>query len=137
MSYNTGSAKAREITPVHRWVENGHIFLWLLKDTCWALVWRPGGIIMIFPTLSVAFYILWRSRGIRSEFFHNLAVCLWIMANSVWMVSEFLNVDKEYKKYAVVIFIIGILLLLVYYIFFFRKDQEKERAQNLNEYLAR
>ena len=114
------------------WVENGHIFLWLIKDTCWVLVWRPGGIFMIFPTLSVAFYILWRSRDNRPQFFHNLAVCLWISANSVWMVSEFLGVDKIYKKYAVIIFFIGIALLLFYYLFFFKKDRQKElEGENL------
>ena len=116
------------LSSTHRWIENGHIFLWLLKDTCWALVWKPGGIFMIFPTLSVAIYILYRSRYNRTEFFHNLAVCLWISANSVWMVTEFLGVDKEYKKYAVFIFLIGIVVLLVYYIFFFRKDREKEKV---------
>ena len=109
-----------------KWIENGHIFLWLLKDTCWALVWKPGGIFMIFPTLSVAIYILWKSRSNRAELFHNLAVCLWITANSVWMVTEFLNVDKLYKKYAVFIFLTGIGLLLVYYIFYFRKDRARE-----------
>lgn len=91
------------------------------------MVWKPGGIFMIFPTLSVAFYILWRSRHSRSELFHNIAICLWIMANSTWMVTEFLNVDKEYKKYAVDIFFIGIATLLFYYIFFFRKDKQKEK----------
>jgi hypothetical protein len=115
--------------PTKRWIENGHIFLWLLKDTCWALVWKPGGIFMIFPTLSVAFYILWKSRHIRAEFFHNMAICLWIMANSVWMVTEFLNVDKEYKKYAVFIFFTGIALLLFYYIFYFKKDKQLEETQ--------
>jgi len=112
--------------PTKRWIENGHIFLWLIKDTCWALVWKPGGIFMIFPTLSVAIYILWRSRKIRAEFFHNLAVCLWISANSVWMVTEFLGIDKEYKKYAVFIFLTGIVLLFIYYLFFFKKDRQKE-----------
>ena len=119
------NTKDIKISAKYRWIENGHIFLWLIKDTCWAMVWRPGGIFMIFPTLSVAIYIMWKSRHERSELFHNLAVCLWITANSFWMVTEFFNIDKEYKKYAVVIFFIGILLLLVYYIFFFRKDQQK------------
>lgn len=119
------------VAPTARWIENGHIFLWLIKDTCWALVWKPGGIFMIFPTLSVAVYILWRSRHIRAEFFHNLAVCLWITANSVWMVTEFLGIDKEYKKYAVFIFITGIVLLLVYYILFFKKDKQKETQYKL------
>ena len=114
-------------THTPKWIENGHIFLWLLKDTCWALVWKPGGIFMIFPTLSVAIYILYRSRSNRAELFHNLAICLWITANSVWMTTEFFGIDKEYKKYAVGIFLIGIALLLVYYIFFFRKDRLKEK----------
>jgi len=108
----------------YRWIENGHIFLWLIKDTCWAMVWRPGGIFMIFPTLSVAFYILWKSRHVRAEVFHNLAVCLWIMANSVWMVGEFFEIEA--RPYAVCFFLAGLSLLLVYYIFFFRKDKKNE-----------
>lgn len=132
MEQNIDKGQGLYLSPTHRWIENGHIFLWLLKDTCWVLVWKLGGIFMIFPTLSVALYILWRSRHIRAEFFHNLAVCLWISANSVWMVTEFLGVDKEYKKYAVFIFLIGIAVLLVYYIFFFRKDKEKEKQYALS-----
>ena len=120
---NINTASELKTMGKYRWIENGHIFLWLIKDTCWALVWKPGGIIMIFPTLSVAIYILWKSRHDRAELFHNVAVCLWITANSVWMVTEFLNIDKQYKKYAVFIFLIGIATLLVYYIFFFRRDK--------------
>ena len=117
------------VSPKYRWIENGHIFLWLIKDTCWAMVWKPGGIFMIFPTLGVAFYILWRSRNIRAELFHNIAVCLWIMANSVWMIGEFF--EKETRPYAVGLFVTGLLLLLVYYVFFFRKDQQKEKEYSL------
>jgi hypothetical protein len=131
MEQNEIKGEVPYVSPTHRWIENGHIFLWLLKDTCWATVWKPGGIFMIFPTLSVAIYILWRSRHHRAEFFHNLAICLWISANSVWMVSEFLGVDKEYKKYAVMIFAVGIALLCFYYLFFFKKDKAKEKAVEL------
>ncbi len=88
------------------------------------MVWRPGGIFMIFPTLGVAFYILWRSRAVRAEAFHNLAVCLWIMANSVWMVGEFFNIEA--RPIAVGIFLTGLSVLLIYYIFFFKKDRETE-----------
>ena len=95
------------------------------------MVWKPGGIFMIFPTLGVAFYILWKSRHVRSELFHNMAVCLWIMANSTWMVTEFFNIDKEYKKYAVYIFLAGIALLLFYYVFYFRKDRMKDEELSL------
>lgn len=59
----------------------------------------------------------------RSEVFHNLAVCLWILANSVWMVGEFF--ELETRPYAVVLFLIGLSLLIVYYAFFFRKDNRR------------
>ena len=117
------------IAPKFRWIENAHIFLWLIKDTCWAMEWKPGGIFMIFPTIGVAFYILWRSRRVRSELFHNLAVCFWIIANSVWMIGEF--VEHESRPYAVVFFVTGLLLLAIYYIFYFRKDQEKAKEYSL------
>jgi hypothetical protein len=113
----------------YRWVENAHIFLWLIKDTCWALVWKPGGIFMIFPTLSVAFYILWESRHIRAEMFHNLAVCFWIAANSVWMVGEFFT--KETRPYAIVLFVCGLITLLIYYLFFFASDKRKDKEYTL------
>lgn len=110
------------VSPTYRWIENGHIFLWLIKDTCWALEWKPGGIFMIFPTVGVALYILWKSRNIRAELYHNVAVCLWILANSMWMLGEF-N-DGDTRAIAATLFIIGLVLLIVYYIFFFRKDRQ-------------
>ena len=85
---------------------------------------------MIVPTLGVAFYILWQSRHIRAELFHNLAVCLWIIANSVWMVGEFFL--KETRPYAVAIFLTGLALLIVYYLFFFSKDRRKEKQYVLD-----
>lgn len=114
--------KEIKVSPSFRWIENGHILLWLIKDTCWALEFKPGGIFMIFPTLFVAFYILWRSRHIRTELFHNIAVCLWIMANSVWMIGEFY--DYETRHYAVFLFAGGLAILIIYYLFFFKKDRQ-------------
>ena len=110
------------VSSTYRWIENGHIFLWLIKDTCWAMEWKLGGIFMIFPTIGVALYILWKSRRIRAELFHNIAVCLWIMANSIWMLGEFNEQDT--RPVAATLFVIGLVLLIVYYIFFFRKDRE-------------
>lgn len=86
---------------------------------------------MIVPTLSVAFYILWKSRHIRAELFHNLAVCLWIMANSVWMIGEFFAIEA--RHYAVIIFLIGLALLLFYYIAFFRADRNKGKEYTLED----
>ena len=38
--------------------------------------------------------------------------------------TEFMGVDKQYKIFAVYLFVIGIVVLLVYYIFFFAKDRK-------------
>lgn len=110
------------ISQSYRWIENAHILLWLIKDACWSLEWKPGGIFMIFPTVTVAFYITWRSRKIRTELFHNIAVCAWILANSVWMLGEFFDHDE--RIYAACLFGIGIATLAVYYLFYFKKDKE-------------
>src|SRR6188768_374715 len=58
--------------------ENLHILLWLLKDTCWVMLWQIGGLIMIVPTIGVAIHITWLRRKIISDLYHNLAICLWI-----------------------------------------------------------
>jgi hypothetical protein len=108
----------------YRWIENGHIFLWLLKDTFWAMEFKIGGIFMIFPTLGVALYILWRSRHNRQEVFHNIAVALWISGNSVWMAGDFFK--HEQRPLAASLFITGLAIMLFYYIFFFAKDRKAE-----------
>jgi hypothetical protein len=114
-------------TPYHiAWVDNIHILCWLIKDTCWALLWRPLGMMMILPTMGVALYILWRSKHRRAELFHNIAICLWIAANSLWMSGEFFQ--KELRPYAVGIFAVGLTVLLVYYILFFASDRKKAKS---------
>jgi F0F1-type ATP synthase assembly protein I len=110
----------------YRWIENGHVLLWLLKDTFWAMEFRAGALFMVLPTISVAVYILWRSRHSRQDYFHNAAVCLWITGNSVWMAGEFFK--HEMRPVAVVIFSVGLIILALYYIFFFAKDKEREAA---------
>jgi len=74
------------------------------------------GIIMIFPTLFLAFYITYRFRTITAEFYHNMAVCAWIMANTVWMTGEFFF-DDTLRPYAIVFFLIGLIILAFYYMF--------------------
>ena len=100
--------------------ENLHIACWLLKDTCWVLDMRLFGIIMIFPTLFLAFFITYKFRKIVSEFYHNLAVCFWIMANTIWMIGEFYYNDTL-RPFAIIFFISGLIVLMVYYGFVYRK----------------
>lgn len=115
--------------PGYRWIENAHIFLWLIKDFCWALEFKPGGIFMILPTVTVAFYLLWRTRHDRQEAVHNMAVCLWIMANSVWMLGEFFDYDLRWM--AATLFGTGILIILVYYLTYFKKDKKKLESEDI------
>lgn len=107
----------------YRKMENLHIVFWLLKDISWCMIWKPVGIIMIFPTLVIALVITWRTRYLMSELCHNLAIAFWISANSYWMVSEFLEFDSRmlfgdytFKHLAVVPFLSGILSLVYYYL---------------------
>ena len=106
-----------------RKMENMHIAFWLMKDISWCMIWKVLGITMIIPTLTIAIIIAWRTRHIKSELAHNLAVAFWISANSLWMISEFFHFDamivwKEFtgKHLALVPFVTGALILLYYYI---------------------
>jgi hypothetical protein len=107
----------------YRKMENLHIVFWLLKDISWCMVWRPLGVAMVVPTLIIAIVISWRTRQYMSELCHNVAITVWIAANSYWMISEFFHFDSmivfgniTYKYLALVPFGIGILLLAYYYL---------------------
>lgn len=120
----------------YRKMENMHIIFWLLKDLAWCLVWKPLGLIMIVPTLAISIIIGWRTRSIKSELAHNMAITFWISANALWMISEFFGFDETLiggfitgKHLALFPFLIGVLLLLNYYVFQKRKE-ENEIARN-------
>jgi hypothetical protein len=102
--------------------ENFHIVLWLLKDTCWALGWETGGMIMIVPTLIAGIYIAYRSRKVIADLFHNIAVCFWITANGIWMFGEFYFNDGL-RNYALVFFALGLIVVGFYYIFKYPKKK--------------
>ena len=118
----------------YRKMENMHIIFWLLKDVSWCLTWKVLGIAMIFPTLIISFIIAYRTRSIKSELAHNLAISLWIMANSYWMISEFFGFDEvhiwnwfEGKHFALLPFFTGIVILAYYYLF--QKKIEETQGQ--------
>jgi len=105
-------------------VENAHILFWLLKDISWCIIWKPMGVLMIFPTLAIALIITYVRRNNITDLIHNGAVVLWIMANSTWMITEFFNMEENFfktglpgKGFAVFFFAAGILLITAYYIF--------------------
>lgn len=126
---NTYSIPAR-----YRRLENLHIVFWLFKDISWCMLWKELGIIMVVPTLSVALYIAYRTRNLKSELAHNLAVAFWISANSYWMISEFFGFDEvqvlgpyEGKHIAMIPFIIGVLILARYYLVQRPKEVKSEK----------
>ena len=117
-----------------RRIENMHILLWLIKDACWAMNYRTMGMIMIIPTLFVAFFITWQTRHILSEFLHNLAVVFWIIANCTWMVGEFYGWDAKSlggntgsARWPWSLFCIGLLILIYYYLFLASKKSFQEK----------
>lgn len=106
-----------------RKMENLHIVFWLFKDISWCMIWRPLGVIMILPTLWISILIAWRTRQLMSEWCHNLAITVWIMANSYWMISEFFHFDAvpvygtiTFKHLAMIPFMTGLFLLGYYYL---------------------
>lgn len=110
-----------------RRIENLHIVLWLIKDMSWALLWKPIGLFMLFPTIIVAMLITWQTRKIRSELLHNLAVVFWISANGYWMIVEFFYPELDHLRYyAAIPFSIGILIIAYYYLIDAPKHKGKE-----------
>ena len=109
----------------YRRMENLHIVFWIFKDIGWCMGFTLLGVTMIVPTLLISIIIAWRTRTIVSELCHNLAITVWISANSFWMCTEFFGVDHlaigygfTVKHLAMIPFLIGMLILAYYYIWF-------------------
>lgn len=96
-----------------RHFEDFHIFLWLIKDTCWMMEFKKFGVIMVLPTIAVAVYIALITRKTESIFI-NLAVLCWISANSYWMVVEF-YFSNHGKVFAIIPFLQGMIFALLHY----------------------
>jgi uncharacterized membrane protein YoaK (UPF0700 family) len=95
-----------------RLIENFHIVLWLIKDTCWLLQFKTGGVIMIVPTVGLALYLALKTRKSLNAFLPNLAVCFWIIANGIWMMGEFF--DFNHIPFACTSFMLGIVSISLY-----------------------
>ena len=97
--------------------EHMHVPFWLVKDSCWALGFKTLGVSMIFPTLGLALVIAWKTRKNMSELLPNIAIALWITANSIWMCDEFFELGI--KPVCYVPFIMGLVItawwLLAYF----------------------
>lgn len=133
---NEDEKKLYNIPIAYRKMENLHIVFWIFKDIAWCMGITWLGITMIIPTLTISIIIAWRTRHIFSELCHNLAITVWIMANSFWMCSEFFGVDNNLvygtvtmKHLAMIPFITGVLILAFYYLI--HKPRHKEETATL------
>lgn len=114
-------------------MENTHILFWLVKDISWCMVWKPLGMLMIVPTLGIA----WRARRLQSELAYNLAIVCWIAANSYWMLSEFFGFEDvpigqftDGKHLAITPFGLGLAVLAYYHLV------QKPREARATKYLT-
>lgn len=108
-----------------RLLENLHIPLWLIKDICWAMLWRPLGLIMIIPTALLAFFFVFRSIKSMKEFFPNVAVASWISANSIWMIDEFYELGI--RNYCLIFFFLGAIAITWWLIRYFPEEWRKSK----------
>ena len=109
-----------------RRTENLHILFWLMKDISWAMLWRPLGLAMLVPTLTVAILITFQTRHLKAELFHNLAIVFWICANGFWMIVEFMDRD-DLRTWTTIPFGIGLFFILSYYLFILPREKRKKK----------
>jgi len=109
--------------------ENLHIVFWIFKDMSWSMGWKELGLFMILPTLSLALYLTYKFKKDQTEWYHNLAVICWILANSYWMISEFFYFDDKQVfgtitgvQLSIIPFGIGILILSYFYLFLQKRN---------------
>lgn len=110
-----------------RATENFHIVLWLLKDLCWVMIWKPLGLALFVPTLAWAIWIAWRLRSDTCELLHSLAVVCWIMANGLWMITEFWFAE-EHRILAAPFFVLGLALVAWYYMIIQPRSRRVKQA---------
>ena len=111
MESNAKEIKSRDWHPL----EYAHVFLWLVKDLCWAQGWKLAGTIMVPPAITVAVIITWLQRKRALTLVHNIAISIWISSNSLWMLAEFYQKESWMKPVSSVGFILGLLILAIQY----------------------
>lgn len=95
--------------------DNLNILFWLIKDACWLMGLGTLATLMIAPTLIASVWFTRKARHSWPDLAHNLAVTLWICANSWWMVNELFWNDR-YTSWSLIPFAAGLLILLLFYV---------------------
>ncbi len=96
-----------------RFIENLHVPFWLIKDSSWAMGFKFVGMTMIIPTLTLAIWIVYKTKMQKMDLLPNIAVLFWISANCIWMVDEFY--ELSIKTYCYVPFALGIITIVYWF----------------------
>ncbi|MEY4002528.1 MAG: hypothetical protein RIT07_570, partial [Bacteroidota bacterium] len=83
---------------------------WLIKDFAWLADLKLLGMGMAVPTVLLSYWLTYKSRKNRTDYFHNLAVSFWITGNSMWMVGEF-YFDDKIRHLVIPVFIFGLAVI--------------------------
>lgn len=116
--------------------ENFHIVLWLFKDLFWVMDLHLPGVVMVVPTVAMAIWIAWKSRADKGELAHSLAVVLWILANSTWMIGEFFFNDGLRPAVAI-LFVLGLSCVGWYHAVILPRQRRADAVAPTNDRPAR
>jgi hypothetical protein len=108
--------------------ENLHVVFWLIKDFAWISGYKILGVALAVPTILLALHLVHITKDTRSNFFHNLAILFWIIANSIWMFGEFYFEDQK-RMWAIPFFLIGLVVIAYYYFSQFINSIKTKKAQ--------
>lgn len=123
-----------------RYVENIHLYFWLLKDLAWALDYKEMGItfgLIAILWLGILFYYAIRAKS-TEEIYFLVPTSLWLIGNYLWMQGELENNDdaigRPNGKYCM---ISGMVIIIFYYAFLHTKNiltpnYEIEKVYNEN-----
>ncbi|MBM3920182.1 MAG: hypothetical protein FJ347_03050 [Sphingomonadales bacterium] len=95
--------------------ENLHVVFWLVKDFAWLAGLKWLGLGMAVPTVLLSYWLTYKSRSNRSDFFHNMAVSFWITGNSMWMAGEFYFDDTK-RHLVIPVFVAGLTVIGYFYL---------------------
>lgn len=102
-----------------RYVENIHLYFWLLKDLAWSL--RETNFGMTFGTVAVLWLGVLYYNAIKAwsteEMYFLIPTTLWLVGNYLWMMGELENNDDAiYRPRGRYCMIAGIVVVVLYHI---------------------
>ncbi len=116
-------------TPKYRlqYIEYLHFPLWIIKDASWfislhfesyASFFKSISLFFALPTILISLYLIYIAEEPFKRIEHSI-IGTWLVANSIWMVSELFEVPIS--NWALLFFAFGLVLTFPYFKFLFKK----------------